>query len=206
MILIAICGASASGKTSLAQNIVNSLNKSGKKSMILSIDSYYICHPELPFSERTLLNYDAPESFDFTLLKSDIARLSGGKPITTKCYDFGLHLRHDTDELIYPPDVLVLEGIHTFADKELLSKCDLKLYVDTDSDVCIVRRMCRDTKKRDRTVDAIAAQYLDTVKPMFDQYIRLYKNDADLCVVGGGHNEKAVSCICTYILSLFNTK
>ena len=200
MLLITICGASASGKTALAYNIAGRMKEHNISSLVLGLDSYYICHPELPFEERTLLNYDAPQAFDFPLLKEDINLLMHGKPITTKVYDFGLHLRHDKDTPIYPPEILLLEGIHTFADREILDMSDLRIYVDTDPDVCIVRRMCRDTKSRDRDVDAIAKQYLDTVKPMFDKYIRLYKSEADLCAIGGGFNTRALDVIETYLL------
>lgn len=204
MVLVTICGASGSGKTALADNISAELQKLGVTSRVLALDSYYICRPDLPFSERTLLNYDAPTSFDFDLLKTDLENLRLGKPINMKAYDYGQHLRHDSDALIYPPQVLLLEGIHAFADSEILAQSDLRLYVDTDPDVCIMRRVCRDIQKRDRTVQAIAEQYFNTVKPMFERYIRLYRNDADMCVVGGGHNARAVKVATLYIMSLLN--
>lgn len=199
MLLITVCGASASGKTALSANISKYLNSVGIKAHVLELDSYYICHPELPFSERTLINYDAPTSFDFPLLKSDLKALMGGSHITTKKYDYDQHLRHDTDDPIYPPQVLILEGIHTFADPDILAHSDLRVYVDTDPDECIVRRMCRDKISRGRDVDDIARQYLDSVKPMYDRYIRLYKKDADICAVGGGKNARAVDLIVCYI-------
>lgn len=206
MIIVSICGASGSGKTCLARNLSTNLMQAGFSARVLTVDSYYICHPEMTFSQRTKLNYDAPEAFDFDTLKSDINLLKSGKPITTKLYDYAVHLRNDTNDLIYPPDVLLIEGIHSFANTEILAMSDIRLFVDTDPDVCIVRRMCRDTQKRDRSVQAIAEQYLDTVKPMYDKYIRFYRNNADLCVVGGGKNARAINIVSHYIMSLIRNQ
>ena len=202
MLTVIICGASGSGKTSLANNIAKEMEASSVTAQVIMLDSYYKCHPELSFDERTKLNYDAPYSFDFDLLKSDIELLRKGIGITTKKYDYASHLRRDTNDIIAPPQVLILEGIHSFADEEILNSCDLRVYVDTDTDVCVLRRIRRDMKKRDRTVDSIIEQYLDTVKPMLDKHIKQYKADADICVVGGGQNKRAIKVITQYINSL----
>lgn len=204
MVIVCICGASGSGKTSLAKNIESKLGVNKIKAQVLALDSYYITRPDLPFEERTLINYDAPTAFDFELLKKDIALLNQNKPITTKAYDYAMHLRHDRDDLIMPPQVLILEGIHSFADNEILNMCDLRIYVDTDLDECLLRRMCRDTKTRDRSVQAIADQYIATVRPMFNQYIRFYRNEADICVIGGGLNDRAVRIVTGCIKSLLD--
>lgn len=202
MIIVTICGASGSGKTLLSNNICNELRKRGISCNIISLDAYYIHNADLSFDERTLINYDSPDAFDFSLLKTDIDLLVNNNSITKKRYDYSRHIRIDSSEQIKPTSVLIIEGIHSFADKTLLDKSDLRIFVDTDPDVCIVRRMCRDIKSRNRTVDKIADQYLSTVKPMFDKYIRLYRNDADICVVGGGNNIKAVNIAAVYISSI----
>ena len=196
MILIGICGASGSGKTTLARELVRDC---GKRSVVINQDAYYLDHPDMTFEERVALNYDEPCIFDHDLLYRDICDLMSGKSITRKAYDFAAHRRADTSEVILPADVVVVEGIHAFYDQRLTEKMFLKLYINVEPDVCLLRRIKRDIRDRGREIENIAAQYLGTVKPMYDRYIRNYINDADVVVMRGGKNAKIVEILSGYL-------
>ena len=196
MIVIGICGGSGSGKSTLARLISQSLSCSSR---IIGLDCYYRDHSELPFEERVHLNYDEPDIFDFDELYEDIKLLMEGKPITSKGYDYANHRRADSPELIYPTDVLILEGIHMFRDRRLTDLMSLKVYMHVDVDVCLLRRVRRDMMKRGRSIENITEQYLATVKPMYEEYISKYIKEADFAVMGGGKNPKAIDAITAYI-------
>lgn len=196
MIIVGICGASGSGKSTLARRIKESLTCS---CTVIGQDCYYRCFPHLSFEERCHLNYDDPEIFDYDELIEDVKALSEGRPITTKGYDYADHMRADSDELIQPPDVLILEGIHMFYDKRLCELMSLKVYVQVDTDICLLRRVRRDMKSRGRSIDSITEQYLATVKPMFEKYIAKYIDDADFAVMRGGKNKMAIDAISAYL-------
>lgn len=196
MIVIGICGGSGSGKSTLAKLISQSLSCSSR---IIGLDCYYRDHSELPFEERVHINYDEPDIFDFDELYDDIKLLMDGKPITAKGYDYANHRRADSPELIYPTDVLILEGIHMFRDKRITDLMSLKVYMHVDVDVCLLRRVRRDMMKRGRSIENITEQYLATVKPMYEEYISKYIKEADFAVMGGGKNPKAIDAITAYI-------
>lgn len=196
MLFIGICGASGSGKSTLAESLQERL---GERCFVLQQDAYYRDHPQLSFEERVLLNYDEPEIFDHDLLLADIRTLMDGKPVTRKRYDYANHRRADSDELIFPRDVMILEGIHCFHDERLRELMYLKLYMKVEPDICLLRRIQRDIKERGRDIDGIAAQYLTTVKPMYDKYIRNYVNFADVIVAGGGRNARIVDILTGYV-------
>lgn len=198
MLFIGICGASGSGKSTLAQELVQGI---GASSAVLNQDAYYLDHPDLSFEERTRLNYDEPCIFDHELLYQDVCALLDGKPITRKAYDFAAHRRCDTDEVIQPPEVLIVEGIHSFYDPRLRDKMFIKLYINVEPDICLLRRIRRDIKERGRQIDSISAQYLATVKPMYDRYIRNYIHEADVVVMQGGKNARIVSILSGYLQS-----
>ena len=197
MLFIGICGASGSGKSTLAESLQSRL---GAHCFVLQQDAYYRDHPNLTFEERTLLNYDEPEIFDHDLLLADIRKLMNGEPITRKKYDYSQHRRADTDDMIWPRDVMILEGIHCFHDERLRDLMYLKLYMKVEPDICLLRRIQRDIKERGRDIDGIAAQYLTTVKPMYDKYIKNYVNYADVIVAGGGRNARIVEILAGYVL------
>lgn len=201
MLFIGICGASGSGKSTLAELLQEQL---GDRCFVLQQDAYYRDHPDMTFEERKLLNYDEPQIFDHDLLLDDIRLLMTGQPITRKQYDYALHRRADTEDLIYPRDVMILEGIHCFHDERLRNLMYLKLYMKVEPDICLLRRIQRDIKERGRDIDGIAAQYLTTVKPMFDKYIRNYVQYADVIVSGGGRNARIVDLITGYVQSALN--
>ena len=197
MIFIGICGASGSGKSTLAQSVKERL---GDRCTVIQQDCYYRDHSHLPFEKRVSLNYDEPVIFDHDLLLSDIQTLMAGQPITRKAYDYARHVRADReDELILPCDVVILEGIHAFHDKRLRALMFLKVYMKVEPDICLLRRIQRDIKERGRDIDGIADQYLRTVKPMYDQYIRGYVQHADLIVSGGGKNARIVDILAGYV-------
>ncbi len=197
MITVGICGASGSGKSTLAKRIRDSLACS---CAIIGQDCYYRSFPELPFEKRVKLNYDEPAIFNFDELYEDVRQMERGEPITTKGYDYTNHLRADSPEiLIQPPEVLILEGIHMFYDKRLCDMMALKVYLNVDVDICLLRRIKRDIKVRGRTIDNISAQYMETVKPMYEKYIANYINDADFAVMRGGKNKMAIDAISAYL-------
>ena len=203
MIFIGICGASGSGKSTLADSLAAAL---GERCLVLQQDCYYKDHSHLPFEERCLLNYDEPSIFDHDALLADVQALMAGQPITRKGYDYANHRRADTDELICPPDVLILEGIHCFHDERLLQLMYLKLYMNVDADICLLRRIERDIKSRGRSIDSISEQYRSTVRPMFEQYIRNYINLADVIVARGGKNARIVEILNGYVADELNKR
>lgn len=199
MIIVGICGASGSGKSTLARELCDRLACSTR---IIGQDCYYRNHAHLSFEDRCRLNYDEPEIFDNAEMYEDVMRLSRGEAITKKGYDYANHIRADSDELIQPPDVLIIEGIHMFYDPRLRDAMNLKVYMHVDVDVCLLRRIERDIKSRGRAIDNISRQYLDSVKPMYEKYISRYIYDADFAVMRGGKNRRAIDAITAYISSL----
>lgn len=197
MMLIGICGASGSGKSTLAKELSEKV-KGGI--CIINQDAYYKDHSALPFEERVRLNYDEPSIFDHDLLLHDMQTLLSGKPVTKKAYDYVEHRRADCQNVfIQPRDVIILEGIHVFYDSRLRDLMNLKLYVHVEPDICLLRRISRDITERGRQIDGIAEQYLTTVKPMFDQYIRNYIQYADVIVARGGKEAKISEILAGYI-------
>lgn len=196
MIFIGICGASGSGKSTLAASLADRL---GNRCLVLQQDCYYRDHPDLSLEERATLNYDEPAIFDHDLLLSDILTLMKGQPVTRKAYDFAMHQRADQPDLIYPKDVLILEGIHCFYDQRLMDLMFLKLYMQVDADVCLLRRIERDILERGRSIESIAGQYRATVRPMFSKYIAGYGDKADIIVARGGKNARIVDLLAGYV-------
>lgn len=197
MLFIGICGASGSGKSTLAEELAKMVNKS---ILIINQDAYYYDHPDMPFEERCKLNYDEPGIFDHDLLLSDVRALLAGKRVLRKQYDYAAHRRApQAEEYLEPHDVIVVEGIHAFYDERLREMMDLKLFVRVDSDICLLRRIQRDINERGRAIDNISTQYLTTVKPMFDQYIRNYEQYADVIVARGGRNAKITEILAGYV-------
>ena len=197
MLFIGICGASGSGKSTLAEELARMVNKS---ILIINQDAYYYDHPDMSFEERCKLNYDEPSIFDHDLLLEDVRALLSGQRVLRKRYDYTAHRRApQAEEYLEPHDVIVVEGIHAFYDERLRDMMDLKLFVRVDSDICLLRRIQRDINERGRAIDNISTQYLTTVKPMFDQYIRNYEQYADVIVAGGGKDAKITEILAGYI-------
>ena len=169
--------------------------------MLLKQDSYYKDHPDMDFAQRERINYDEPDAFEHEQLRADLQALREGRSITRKGYDYKLHRRCDSTELIRPADVVLLEGIHVFYDPEVRDLLDFKIFIQVDPDICLLRRVQRDIVERARHVDSVARQYLETVKPMFERYIRNYVEYADLIVARGGKNARIVDILAFYINS-----
>lgn len=194
--LIGICGASGSGKTTLA----NKIAKEVKGSIVLNQDAYYLDRSNLSPEERAVLNYDHPSSFDHQRLLEDVRALLGGKSVARKSYDYIRHIPvENCDEMMKMDEIIIVEGIHAFYDKDLRALMDLRIFIDIDPDICLLRRIRRDLRERGRDIDGIYDQYTKMVKPMFDQYIRPAKKHADVIVNGGGENDMVTEIISGYI-------
>ncbi|MBQ9827443.1 MAG: uridine kinase [Lachnospiraceae bacterium] len=191
-LVIGICGGTGSGKTTLAYRIERSL---GEDAVLISMDSYYKDNHDMPFEERKKINYDHPDAFDVDMMISQVETLKNGGAVDVPCYDFSTHLRTNETVHVESRRVIILEGILLFAVRELLPLLDVKLYVDTDADVRILRRLSRDVKERGRSLDSVIDQYLNTVKPMHEAFIEPSKRLADVIIPEGGHNEIAYRMI-----------
>ena len=198
-ILIGIAGGSGSGKTTLANTLVNYFGR--EEVCILRHDNYYKRRDELPFEERQKLNYDHPDAFDTELLCSHLRDLREGKPVNMPVYDYTVHNRSDKWIRVEPSPVIILEGILILAEPKLVDLMDFKIYVDTDADERILRRILRDVKSRGRSLDSVIQQYRDTVKPMHDQFVEPSKRKADIIIPEGGRNKAALQVIIELIKS-----
>lgn len=192
VLVIGIAGGTGSGKTTITRKLVE---KFGKDVSVIKHDNYYKAHHEMTYEERTKLNYDHPDSLDTDLMIEDIKKLKSGEKVFCPVYDFTIHDRSDETEVVEPAKVLVIEGILIFADKRLCSEMDIKIFVDTDADVRILRRIIRDVKKRGRSLDSVVDQYLTTVKPMHEQFVEPSKKNADIIIPEGGHNIVALDMV-----------
>lgn len=192
-ILIGIAGGTGSGKTTLANRLVEQFGS--KEVSILRHDNYYKRHDNMSFEERAGLNYDHPDAFDTGLLCSHIKELKAGRPIDMPVYDYKIHNRSDKTIKVYPAPVIVLEGILLFVEPELCELMDIKVFVDTDADVRILRRIVRDVKERGRSLESVIEQYLATVKPMHEQFVIPSKRRADIIIPEGGENKVALEML-----------
>lgn len=196
--VIAIAGGTGSGKTSLANRIVQALPH---HVTLLSHDMYYRDYSHLPFSERCQLNYDHPDSFDNDLFCQHIAALKEGRTIERPCYNFNTYLREERTETIEPREIILVEGILVLAAPELRSLYDLRVYVDTDADVRVLRRIRRDLEERGRTLESMVSQYLGTVKPMHEAFVEPSKRYADIIIPEGAFNEPGFDVLLARIRS-----
>lgn len=196
MMMIGICGASGSGKSTIAKELARRFDG---RCVYLKQDSYYIDHSDMSFEERERINYDDPNAFEHEALLEDLRRLCNDQAIFAKNYDYSLHCRCDSKDEIGPAPLVLLEGIHVFYDPAIRDMLDLKVFMQVDPDVCLLRRMKRDIRDRGRSVESVYRQYLDTVKPMYEKYIRGYAEYADLIVAHGGKNEKVIDILTRYI-------
>ena len=177
--IIGIAGGTGSGQTTLTKRLKE---RFGDDVSVISHDNYYKRHDELPYEERCRLNYDHPDAFDTDLMVEQVQALRRGETIACPVYDFTVHNRSEDTLLIAPTSVIILEGILIFADSKLRDLMDVKIFVDTDADVRILRRVVRDVKKRGRTLESVVQQYLTTVKPMHEQFVEPSKRCADIIV------------------------
>ncbi len=198
-IVIGICGGTGSGKTTLAKKIRDALGKDN--ALLIGMDRYYKDDETLSLEQKAARNYDHPDAFDNELLISHVETLKNGGSIECPTYDFATHSRLPEYTREESKKVIILEGILLFADPRLTDLMDYKLFVDTDADVRILRRILRDVKERGRTLDSVVTQYLSTVKPMHERFIEPFKRVADLIVPEGGYNEQAFDIIVSTLVS-----
>ena len=199
VIVIGIAGGTGSGKSTLVKKIKEEFHD---RTTIMSHDFYYKQHNDITFEQRKKLNYDHPESFDTDLMIEHIRELASGREIQRPVYDFTIHNRVDDTVTVKPAKVIIVEGILIFENKELRDMFDIKLFIDTDADVRIIRRILRDVSERGRTLESVVNQYLTTVKPMHEQFVEPYKKYADIIIPEGGHNQVAIEMVNHRIQSL----
>src|SRR3984885_871983 len=192
-IIIGISGASASGKSLLANTIVNELGSD--QVVIISEDSYYKDHSNIPFEERAKVNYDHPDAFDHELLCDHLAKLQAGHSIEVPIYNHSMHSREKETRRVGQHAIIVLEGILLFVEPSLRELMDIRIFMETSLDICLIRRLKRDVKERNRTLDSVLQQYEETVRPMFLQFIEPSKRYADIIVPRGGGNRIAIDMI-----------
>lgn len=191
-LVIGIAGGTGSGKTTLTHALMESFQS---QVAVIYHDNYYKRHDELSYEERCQLNYDAPEAFDNDLLATHLDALIRGEAIECPVYDYAAHNRSEETVIIESRPIVIMEGILIFAEPELCKRCDIKLFVDTDADVRILRRMRRDVVERGRTIESVQSQYLQTVKPMHELYVEPSKRQADLIIPEGGTNLVALDML-----------
>lgn len=192
IIVIGVAGGTGSGKTTLVKALIN---RFGDNITVLSHDNYYKRHDDMTYEERSKLNYDHPSAFDTDMMIEHLRLLKQGQAIECPTYDYTIYNRADEVLRIEPKKVIVVEGILIFENRALCEEMDIKIFVDTDADVRLCRRIRRDVKKRGRTIDSVIEQYLTTVKPMHEQFVEPSKKNANLIVPEGGKNLIALEMI-----------
>ncbi len=183
--IVGIAGGTASGKTTIVRKIKESF---GDDIVVINHDSYYKAHNDLSYEDRTRLNYDHPDAFDTERMIEDVKKLKNNEEVDIPVYDFSIHNRVDATVHIIPKNVIILEGILVLENKELRDLMDIKVFVDTDADERLMRRIIRDMTERARSIESILTQYRDTVKPMHEQFIEPSKKYADIIIPRGGEN------------------
>ena len=192
ILVVGVAGGSGSGKTTLSNNL---LTRFGDRVSIVHHDNYYRAHDDLTYEERTQLNYDCPEAFETELMVEHLHLLRQGRSVHCPVYDFTVHNRSGETVVIEPRPVILVEGILIFADKSLVELMDIKVFVDTDADIRLARRVVRDVEDRGRTVRSIIDQWQNTVKPMHEMYVEPSKKNADVIIPEGGDNPVALDLI-----------
>ena len=196
ILVIGIAGGSGSGKTTLLKRIIETF---GPSITVLSHDNYYKRHDEMTYEERSQLYYDEPDALETDLMVRQLDALRRGEEIHCPVYDFTVHNRSDETVLIKPERVILVEGILIFENQQLRDLMDIKIFVDTDADIRICRRIKRDVNKRGRSLESVITQYQQTVKPMHEKYVEPSKKYADIVVPEGGKNKVAREMIEGYI-------
>lgn len=189
---IGIAGGTGSGKTTITRHLQR---RFGGRVAVIYHDNYYRARDDLSYEERTKLNYDCPDAFDTDMLIRDLEALRRGEAVDCPVYDYTVYNRSDKTLHIEPPPVIIVEGILLLQNRKLLDLLDIKIFVDTDADVRILRRIVRDVKERGRSLESVVNQYLETVKPMHEMYVEPSKRNADIIIPEGGHNLVALDML-----------
>lgn len=200
MIVVGIAGGTASGKTTFAKALAARVGE--EHTLLLPLDAYYHDPSHLPFEERTRINYDHPDAYDFALLLSHLEALGRNEPVPRLSYDYTEHARVVSEETLTPKRLVVLEGILVLCEPALRERLDLKLYIDTAVDVCLLRRLGRDIRERGRSIESVAAQYLEFVRPMHLEFTEPSKRHADLIIPEGAENRIALDMIAARVTEL----
>jgi len=203
-LLIGIAGGTGSGKSTVAKEIFQSLP--GENIAVIEQDSYYKDQSHLTLEERVKTNYDHPDAFDTELLIEHLKMLLSGKPIDKPIYDFEVHNRKKETIRVEPKDIIILEGILILAEPEIRNLLDIKIFVDTDADVRIIRRIARDIKERGRTIDSVIDQYMGVVRPMHLQFVEPTKRYADIIIPEGGYNKVAIDILIAKVKHILSIK
>lgn len=201
-IIIGISGASASGKTLLASNLLSALGT--KQVVLISEDSYYKDQAHLSFEDRCKTNYDHPNAFDHDLLITHLEKLQQGTVVDIPRYDFSKHLRMHETRHIAQHRIIILEGILLFVEEKLRQLMDIRIFMDTPLDICLIRRLRRDIVQRGRSLESVLEQYQNTVRPMYMQFIEPSKRHADIIVPRGGENKIALDMILAKLRELLS--
>ncbi|MBQ3011297.1 MAG: uridine kinase [Oscillospiraceae bacterium] len=192
ILTIGIAGGTGSGKTTITRRI---MERFGGDVSVVNHDNYYKAHDDMTYEERCKLNYDHPDAFENELMIEHLKQLKAGKSVQCPVYDYTVHNRSKDFVTIKPAKVIIVEGILILADKQLCDEMDIRVFVDTDADVRILRRIIRDVKKRDRTLDSVVDQYLTTVKPMHEAFVEPSKKNAHIIIPEGGRNLVALDML-----------
>ncbi|MGN0267858.1 MAG: uridine kinase [Lachnospiraceae bacterium] len=195
-LIIGIAGGSGSGKTTLTNRIAAQFSD---YVTVIKHDNYYKAHDDMDYEERTRLNYDHPNAFDTELMIDHLKALKRGECIECPVYDYTIHNRSRNTIMIVPNKVIIVEGILIFENKELCELMDVRIFVDTDADLRIIRRIQRDVLERARSLESVISQYMDTVKPMHEMYVEPSKKNANIIVPEGGYNQAAMEMIRNHI-------
>lgn len=201
-ILIGIAGASGSGKTLIANSIIESLGSD--KAVIIQEDSYYKDLSDVPFEERKGRNFDHLDAFDHDLLAKHLLQLLNGEAVSHPIYDYKLHTRSKETKIAGPGNLIILEGILIFSKAQLRELINYRVFIDTPPDICFIRRLKRDIEERGRTVDSVIKQYTETVRPMYLQFTEPSRQYADILISGEGRNSEAVDILITKINALLH--
>lgn len=194
--IVGVAGGSASGKTTIVQQIRDYF---GDAIEVIGHDSYYNAHDGMTYEERAKLNYDHPDAFETARLIRDVKDLKAGKTVERPIYDYSIHNRSPETVTIHPRPIVLLEGILVLENQELRDLMDLKVFVDTDADERIMRRISRDTLERARSIESIITQYRETVKPMHDRFVEPTKYYADIIIPWGGENTVGIDMLKQYL-------
>ena len=192
VIVVGIAGGTGSGKTTITQAIRQHFPDDVT---VISHDNYYKAHNDMTYEERCSLNFDHPNAFDTDLLAEHLAALKRGESVECPVYDFTVHNRSENTLIIRPTRIIIVEGILIFADEILRNQMDIRIFVDADADVRILRRILRDVKERARSLDSVITQYLSTVKPMHEAFVEPSKRYADIIIPEGGQNPVAIEMV-----------
>jgi uridine kinase len=192
-IVFGVAGGTASGKTTVALTILDAVG--AHQVAYLPHDAYYKDRPDLSFEERALLNYDHPNSLETKLLEKHIKQLLKGNSVEVPVYDFSHHRRTDETVVVEPSPIILVDGILILTKRRLREIMDIKVFVDTDSDVRFIRRLKRDMEERSRSLDSVVSQYLETVRPMHIKFVEPSKRFADVIIPGGGMNQVAIDMV-----------